>query len=65
MSDQDTKSYQANIRLNEVANMQLSDLNKKLNLDRSALIRMAIAELHRIHCPPSSSSRAEPGRAKG
>jgi len=62
MSDQDTKSYQVNIRLNEVATRQLADLNNKLNLDRSALIRMAIASLHREQFPsPSPSPQPPPG----
>ena len=70
MSDQDTKSYQVNIRLNEVASRQLADLNNKLNLDRSALIRMAIASLHREqfpphHPPPPATGTPPPPTGKG
>jgi len=51
MSDQDAKSVQVNLRLNEIALMQMDDLNSVLNINRSAIMLQALAAFHRQYFP--------------
>lgn len=60
MSDQEPKSVQVNLRLNEVALQQMADLKKKLNVNRSAIMLQALAAYHREHCPNQQPPAAPP-----
>jgi len=60
MSDQETKSVQFNLRLNEVALEQMADLKQKLNNNRSSIMLQALAAFHREHFPHKYPQSAAP-----
>ena len=60
MSDQDAKSVQVNLRLNEIALMQMDDLNSVLNINRSAIMLQALAAFHRQYFPHKYPQSAAP-----